>query len=102
MESFELVKPGRCFWAACNPAAQFVMVRGLQPADPSDIVADRLGGEQREIMLIGHMPNPPRLLDDLLDESGQNGVKIFSPTESWRLKIMMGGDLARTVAFWEQ
>ena len=61
---------GNVLLTTCNPAAQFVMVRGLQPADPSDIVADRLAGEQREIMLIGHMPNLPRLLRRLIGRIG--------------------------------
>ena len=61
---------GNVLLTTCNPAAQFVMVRGLQPADPSDIMADRLAGEHREIMLIGHMPNLPRLLRRLIGRIG--------------------------------
>ena len=61
---------GNVLLTTCNPAAQFVMVRGLQPADPSDIMADRLAGEHREIMLIGHMPNLLRLLRRLIGRIG--------------------------------
>ena len=67
------------------------MVRGLQPADPSDIVADRLAGEQREIMLIGHMPNLPRLLRRLIGRIGdKDGVK-FPPHGVVAIKINDGG-----------
>ena len=70
---------GNILLTACNPAAQFVMIRGLQAADPSDIVADRLAGEQREIMLIGHMPNLPRLLRRLIGRIGDKHEVGFPP-----------------------
>ena len=70
---------GNVLLTTCNPAAQFVMVRGLQPADPSDIMADRLAGEQREIMLIGHMPNLPRLLRRLIGRIGDKHEIEFPP-----------------------
>ena len=70
---------GKVLLTACNPVAQFVMVRGLQPADPSDIVADRLAGEQREIMVIGHMPNLPRLLRRLIGRIGDKHEIKFPP-----------------------
>ena len=44
---------GEAFRLACNPLAAFAMVRGLQPADPSDILADRLAGETRDLLLVG-------------------------------------------------
>ena len=70
---------GNALLTACNPVAKVVMVRGLQPADPSDIVADRLAGEQREIMLIGHMPILPRLLRRLIGRIGDKHGVEFPP-----------------------
>ena len=57
---------GEAFRLACNPLAAFTMVRGLQPADPSDILADRLAGETRDLLLVGHLPHIARLLLRLL------------------------------------
>ena len=57
---------GEAFRLACNPLAAFTMVRGLQPADPSDILADRLAGETRDLLLVGHLPHIARLLRRLL------------------------------------
>ena len=57
---------GEAFRLACNPLAGFTMVRGLQPADPSDILADRLAGETRDLLLVGHLPHIARLLRRLL------------------------------------
>jgi phosphohistidine phosphatase len=50
------------YWRACNPLAEFVAVRGLQPDDPASWIADRLLGEEEDVMVVGHMPHLPRLL----------------------------------------
>jgi phosphohistidine phosphatase len=52
-------------WKVCNPFATLTAERGLQPTDPPAWMRDRLAGETREIMLVGHMPNLPRLLRTL-------------------------------------
>lgn len=81
------------FRQACNPLAEFSAIRGLQPTDPEDWIRDRLLGERREVMLVGHMPHLPRLLERLtgsaadfpahglvaLEWDGQGGK------ETWRL-----------------
>tara|TARA_B100000809_G_scaffold124111_1_gene122307 strand:- start:12323 stop:12697 length:375 start_codon:yes stop_codon:yes gene_type:complete len=82
---------GNVLLTRCNPDAQFVMVRGLQPADPSDIMADRLAGEQREIMLIGHMPNLPRLLRRLIGRIGDKHEIEFPPHGVVALESNDGG-----------
>jgi phosphohistidine phosphatase len=56
------------FWKVCNPLATLTAERGLQPTDPPAWMHDRLKGETREIMLVGHMPNLPRLLRMLVGE----------------------------------
>ena len=50
------------FWRACNPLASFTAERGLLPDDPPQWIRDRLTGEQRSILIVGHMPYLPRLL----------------------------------------
>ena len=97
---------GEVFRQACNPLAAFTMVRGLQPADPSDILADRLAGETRDVLLVGHMPHIARLLRRLLGRVGEevefppHGVVALEPDpggdptrwqEAWRLGPATGG-----------
>ena len=97
---------GEAFRLACNPLATFTMVRGLQPADPSDILADRLAGETRDLLLVGHMPHIARLLRRLLGRVGEDvefpphGVVALEPDpgggptrwrEAWRLEPDAGG-----------
>lgn len=54
------------FWRASNPLAAFSATRGLQPDDPPGWMRDRLAGEVRAVMLVGHMPHLARLLHMLL------------------------------------
>ncbi|MCY4027048.1 MAG: hypothetical protein OXH75_12140 [Acidobacteria bacterium] len=90
---------GEAFRRACNARAAFTMVRGLRPADPSDILADRLAGETRDLLLVGHMPLIARLLRRLLARADErpfppHGIVALEPDpagdvtrwrESWRL-----------------
>jgi len=59
------------FFRLCNPLAEFSAIRGLQPTDPPMWVNDLLSDEQRDVVLVGHMPSLPRLLTILVrgDES---------------------------------
>jgi phosphohistidine phosphatase len=50
------------FWKECHPFAAVTAERGLQPADPPEWIKDRLFGETRNVMLVGHMPHLERLL----------------------------------------
>jgi phosphohistidine phosphatase len=50
------------FRQACNPVAPSLAVRGLQPGDPVSWIHDRLAGDPRAIMIVGHMPQLPALL----------------------------------------
>lgn len=97
------------FRLACNPFAAFTMVRGLQPSDPSDILADRLAGETGDVMLVGHLPHIARLLRRLLGRVGDeelgfppHGVVALEPDpgpeadplrwrEAWRLTSVGSG-----------
>ena len=89
---------GEAFRLACNPLAAFTMVRGLQPADPSDILADRLAGETRDVLLVGHMPHIARLLRRLL---GRVGEEVgFPPHGVVALEPDSGGDPTRWREVW--
>ena len=89
---------GEAFRLACNPLAAFTMVRGLQPADPSDIVADRLAGETRDLLLVGHMPHIARLLRRLLGRVGEDVE--FPPHGLVALEPDPGGDPTRWREAW--
>jgi phosphohistidine phosphatase len=89
----------QAFWRACNPLAAFSAERGLQPTDPPEWMRDRLSLDQRDIMLVGHLPNLPRLHRILLGEDPDasalsfplHGVVVLDPGaaqggELWRLE----------------
>jgi phosphohistidine phosphatase len=65
------------FWRACNPLAEFAAVRGLQPDDPPEWIRDRVAGDSRDVMLVGHMPNLAKLLSMLLDPRPQRPLLPF-------------------------
>ena len=50
------------FWKLCHPLATLTAEHGLQPGDPPAWIRDRLVGERRQLMIVGHMPHLPRLL----------------------------------------
>ena len=68
-----------CFWRLCHPLAQFSAARGLQPDDPPRWIADTLGGERRDIMLVGHMPHLALLLRLLASGNPEEGGLDFPP-----------------------
>ena len=81
------------FWSACNPLASLTAERGLQPGDPPGWIRDRLAGETRSILIVGHMPFLPRLLASLLDAPDGTAAATFplhgcvaleTDAESWR------------------
>jgi phosphohistidine phosphatase len=56
------------FWRRCNPLSEFSATRDLQPGDPPAWMRDRLIGETRDILVVGHFPHLPRLLALLLGQ----------------------------------
>jgi phosphohistidine phosphatase len=62
------------FWRACNPLAEFSASRNLQPGDPPDWIRADVEADPRTIMLVGHIPNIPRLLELLVRQTG-----IYNP-----------------------
>lgn len=83
----------QAFWRACNPLAELTAVRGLQPTDPPEWIRDRLLEDTRAIMLVGHIPHLPRLLEILAREAasfpahGLVAIEWDGATgrEAWRL-----------------
>jgi len=95
------------FWRACNPFAAFAATRDLQPDDPPQWIRDRLRGESRDLLIAGHYPHLPRLVELLLDARPerpglhvplpQNGVVALRSddegetfSEEWRLDPRAG------------
>src|SRR5262245_18312799 len=54
------------FWRICNPLAEFSAIRGLQPDDPAEWIRDLVTGQERDVMLVGHMPSLPAIHQLLL------------------------------------
>jgi phosphohistidine phosphatase len=92
------------YWRRCNPLAAFSATRGLQPTDPTQWISDVIGGESREIMLVGHFPHLPRLLGCLLSADSEaapvefplNGIVALDAVkgrweERWRLSPQAPG-----------
>ena len=65
------------FLRICNPSATFTAERGLQPDDPPAWMCERLSGETRQVLLVGHMPNLPRLLRLLIGEDPESSHVTF-------------------------
>jgi phosphohistidine phosphatase len=61
------------FWRACNALADFSASRDLQPDDPAQWMRDRLRGDTRDILIVGHFTHLPRLLS-LLVSGGDAGA----------------------------
>ena len=59
------------FLRACNPFAEFRMVRGLHPDDPPEIMRDAIAGETHDLLVVGHMPHIPALLQLLVPGAAQ-------------------------------
>ena len=54
------------FWRACNALAELSASRDLQPDDPPTWIRDRLRAEPRDLLIAGHFPHLPRLLELLV------------------------------------
>jgi len=53
------------YWHSVNPAARFAAQRGLQPDDDPENLADELGAETDDLMVVSHYPLLPGLLKEL-------------------------------------
>jgi phosphohistidine phosphatase len=66
------------FWRACNPLAAFSATRDLQPDDPPEWFRDRVIRESQDVLVAGHFPHLPGLLN-LLTGSGSDASPFFPP-----------------------
>lgn len=67
------------FRHACQPLAECGAVRGLQPDDPPRWALDLLLEETRRVMIVGHMPQLPRLLRLLVSGTPDADAPDFPP-----------------------
>jgi phosphohistidine phosphatase len=65
------------FWKACNPFAEFKVMRGLQPSDGPWLFRDGLAEEPRDLLAVGHMPSLPRIF--ALLTAGSEDVSLGFP-----------------------
>jgi phosphohistidine phosphatase len=75
---------GEAFWRLCNPFADFRMVKGLRPEDAPEIARTRVDLEERDLLLVSHMPLVPALARALapgLDGFPVNGLVMFERVE---------------------
>jgi len=54
------------FLMACNPFAEFKMIRGVHPDDPPEILRDRMRVETRDVLVAGHIPHLTAWLESAL------------------------------------
>jgi len=57
------------FLRACWPSAEFRMVRGLRPEDPTEWMRHELEADTRDLLLAGHMPHIAELLRALCPDA---------------------------------
>lgn len=74
------------FLRICSPFAAFKMVRGLQPGDPTQWMVDALALEERDVLLVGHMPHLPELARQLagIEAFPLNGMACLQRGEGRR------------------
>jgi phosphohistidine phosphatase len=65
------------FWRACNALAECVATRDLQPGDPPVWLVDRMRGEARDVLVVGHFPHLPRVAAALLGRP--EGTEVAFP-----------------------
>jgi len=82
-------------WRVCNPFAGLSAVRGLLPGDPPEWVCDALTGDARQIIVVGHMPHLPTLLN-LLTTGSREAAPGFPVHGAVALEV----DGARWVERW--
>ena len=64
-------------WKACNPLAELSAIRGLLPDDPPGWIKDRLIAEPRTVVVVGHMPHLPRVVQALLMRNAEEETIDF-------------------------
>jgi phosphohistidine phosphatase len=85
------------FLRACNPFADFRMVRGLRPDDSIQWMRDDLAAESRHVLLVGHMPHIAGLLRSLVPSSAAfplHGLVLLERNEAggWTELLRIAND----------
>lgn len=62
---------GEAFLRICSPFAQFKMVRGLGPEDPTAVIQIAIQRETHDLALVGHWPSLPALVEALSPASAR-------------------------------
>ena len=86
------------FLLTCAPFAEFKMIRGLLPDDPPEWLRQELVAEERDVLLVGHIPNIMQLAALLREDTElpQHGyVMLEKAGTSWR-RVSGSTDPARS------
>jgi len=82
---------------ALNPFAEFKMIRGLRPDDPPDIVLRALAGEDRDLVLVGHLPYLAALRRGLTAIDApfplHGLVLVEHGVDGWQERLVLSSDL---------
>ena len=84
------------FWRACNALAEFSVTRDLQPGDPPSWMRDRLRHESRDILIAGHFPHLPGLLQLLsagaasFPQHGVVALETHDDGDTWQVLWRIG------------
>lgn len=87
------------FWRHCNALADFSAEPGLQPDDPPSVMRDRLSGETRDLVVVGHMPHLARLMR-LMVAGDIDAALPFPPHGAVALEPAPGGQAQRWIERW--
>lgn len=98
------------YWRACNALAEFRAIGGLRPEDGPWQLRDHLLGEWRPVMVVGHMPNLPRVLgllttgdDNARAEFPLNGLVVLErvgDARVWTERGRLSGDAVASPDDW--
>jgi len=72
------------FWRVCNPFADVRMVKGLRPEDAPELARNLIDFEERDLLLVSHMPLVPALARTLMpgiEAFPVNGLVMFERVE---------------------
>jgi phosphohistidine phosphatase len=86
------------FLVACAPFAEYKMIRGLLPDDPAEWLREELAAEDRDVLIVGHIPNIMRLAALLREDTElpQHGYVMLEKTgTTWR-RVSGSSDPARS------
>jgi phosphohistidine phosphatase len=72
------------FWRVCNPFADFRLVKGLRPEDSPEVARVQIDLEERDLLLVSHLPVLPALSRNLsraIESFPMNGLVVLDRLE---------------------